>query len=74
MNIAEIMERDMRDANQSGSADGAADLQNNDDGSYAVVGVYLAAAVAVLLFWASIGMLVRFAIKAGILAGGVSGR
>ena len=71
MNIAEIMEREMRDANQPGFADGAADLRNKDDGSNAAVGVFLAAAVAVLLAWAIIGSLVRLAIKAGILAGGV---
>lgn len=69
MNIDEIIERDMRDAERS--AGGAADPLNNDDGSKDAVGVFLAAAIAVILAWASIGCAFRLAIKAGILEGGV---
>ncbi len=69
MNIDEIIERDMRDAERS--ADEAANRTNNDDGSnYAVAG-FLAAAIAVILGWAIIGTLARLAIKSGLLAGGV---
>jgi hypothetical protein len=69
MNIDEIIERDMRDAERS--AGGAAAPLNNDDGSKDAVGVFLAAAIAVILAWAIIGTLARLAIKSGLLAGGV---
>ena len=64
--IDEIIERDMRDAERS--AEGPL---NTDDGSKDAVGVFLAAAIAVILAWAIIGTLARLAIKSGLLAGGV---
>jgi len=57
MNIDEIIERDMRDAERS--ADGAADPLNNDDGSLGVIGIVIAAALMVLAAWAMIGCTVH---------------
>ena len=57
MNIDEIIERDMRDAERS--AGGAADPLNNDDGSLGVIGIVLAAALMVLAAWALIGCTVH---------------
>lgn len=69
MNIDEIIERDMRDAERS--AGGAADPLNNDDGSLGVIGIVIAAGATVIVAWAIIGCAFRLAIKAGILEGGV---